>query len=427
MESNIITENKIYDKTKNVLLINSIAKILSSMLYGVIDATNKYMAYNSNNGNNCQKTGQVSIGNVTNASATASATANVAYKGGAPNIIVEENAENIIGQEPDSSLAIGLVEKGASYLFKTIGLMSDSVAPVLENMIFGDLANKPWSEVAPNLNRIIKEKTEYLDKIAEDPELQQALREWAEAYTNAGIEVMDILQPSIERLIDEGIIMLEKAGSKAVSGVINTGLNIGEAALGEIPVAGGIIALIMAFIRGFNQAMLSAAPLVKYGTESVGTVVQNVNDAWSVIERSKERLDAINEKISTLQAMPKQVMSKFEESGRKFGESALQNIVTNPIKQQTQKIQSNIDKTLTNVTKAMPVPAVRVPVPAVPAVPAMPKPIAETQLGGKKIKNTKQLFKRINKTAKRIQSSIRGFTNGKQSKHKKTKKRANRK
>ena len=97
-----------------------------------------YYVILSNNGNNCQKTGQVSIGNVTNASASA----NVAYKGGAPNIIVEENAENIIGQEPDSSLAIGLVEKGASYLFKTIGLMSDSVAPVLENMIFGDFCRE---------------------------------------------------------------------------------------------------------------------------------------------------------------------------------------------------------------------------------------------------------------------------------------------
>ena len=47
-----------------------------------------------------------------------------------------------------------------------------------------------------------------------------------------------------------------------LSGAINTGLNFTEAALGEIPVMGGIIALVMAFMRGMNAAMLAAAPAV---------------------------------------------------------------------------------------------------------------------------------------------------------------------
>jgi hypothetical protein len=61
---------------------------------------------------------------------------------------------------------------------------------------------------------------------------------------------------------------LKQIGTKSGRGIMNTSLNILEALVGEIPIAGGIIALIIAFMRGFNAAMLAAAPGVQFSTET---------------------------------------------------------------------------------------------------------------------------------------------------------------
>ena len=383
------TINKAENKSINI--INSVSKILSSMLYGVVDATNAY----------------------TNASSKP-------LKGG----VGKEDIEVTISEQPESSLAINAVEKGTEYVMKAIATVADSFAPIVEEMIFGDLANKSWAEVAPNINRIMKQKTENLDLIIQNPEFLEALRELTRAYTTVGIELMDILKPSLEQIIDEGISMLSDAGTKAVSGLINTGFNIGEAAIAEIPVAGGVIELIIAFIRGFNQAMIAAAPVVQFGTESVGTAIKNANEAWSVVEQGKQKIDEASAKLQELQQMPSQMLKQFQEKGRKLGETALQNVITNPLQQTTQKMQN----VATSVSHAL------VPKPLDLASAALgPKTtfsqnkyIAETQLGGKK-NNPKHLFKRINKTAKRIASSVKGFnsykTTNKKSKTKKAKRR----
>lgn len=404
------TINKAENKTINV--INSVSKILSSMLYGVVDATN---AYANSSG-----------------TANSSATSRKPLKGG----IGKEDIEVTISEQPESSLAINAVEKGTEYVMKAIATVADSFAPIVEEMIFGDLANKSWAEVAPNINRIMKQKTENLDLIIQNPEFLEALRELTRAYTTVGIELMDILKPSLEQIIDEGISMLSDAGTKGVSGLINTGFNIGEAAIAEIPVAGGIIELIIAFIRGFNQAMIAAAPVVQFGTESVGTAIKNANEAWSVVEQGKQKIDEASAKLQELQQMPSQMLKQYEEKGRKLGESTLQNVITNPLQQTTQKMQSKIENIVPKPSALasaalVPKSSTFVPASVSPKLALEPKTtfsqtksIAETQLGGKK-NNPKQLFKRINKTAKRIASSVKGFNSLKSKttiKHRKTKK-----
>ena len=318
---------------------------------------------------------------------------------------------------------------------KAIATVADSFAPIVEEMIFGDLANKSWTEVAPNINRIMKQKTENLDLIIQNPEFLEALRELTRAYTTVGIELMDILKPSLEQIIDEGISMLSDAGTKGVSGLINTGFNIGEAAIAEIPVAGGIIELIIAFIRGFNQAMIAAAPVVQFGTETVGTAIKNANDAWSVVEQGKQKIDEASAKLQELQQMPSQMLKQFQEKGRKLGETTLQNVITNPLQQTRQQMQQAMQNKVENIvpTTLVPKPSALASASVSPKLALGPKTtlsqnksIAETQLGGKK-NNIKHLFKRINKTAKRIASSVSGFNkfkqNNKKSKTKKAKRR----
>ena len=114
--------------------------------------------------------------------------------------------------------------------------LANKIMPVFEKVIFG-----PGGGNLQNAKMNLDKKLKLLEDMTNDPAMQEALRK-----------------------------------SRSAVGAINTGLNFTEAALGEIPVMGGVIALVMAFMRGMNAAMLAAAPAVKSGVEVTGTLSNTI-------------------------------------------------------------------------------------------------------------------------------------------------------
>ncbi|MDG1949433.1 MAG: hypothetical protein P8J32_01260, partial [bacterium] len=119
-------------------------------------------------------------------------------------------------------------------------------------------------------------KLKILEDMTNDPEMQEALRKLAENYAVLGVQTMDALKPSIDMITNEAWDTFSEVSSRSAVGAINTGLNLTEAALGEIPIMGGFIALALAFMRGMNAAMLAAAPAVQSGVEVSRTLSKTI-------------------------------------------------------------------------------------------------------------------------------------------------------
>ena len=123
-----------------------------------------------------------------------------------------------------------------------------------------------------------------------DPEIQKSLSDLVEEFTIINIQMLDMAKPSIDKLTDKGLSMINTSIIKAIDNGINTLLNIIEAIISEIPIAGGIIALIIAIIRGINKAMLTASPGVEFSTESIITLIKNGFKMAKNVKRDKDIL-----------------------------------------------------------------------------------------------------------------------------------------
>lgn len=278
-----------------LIVVHSISRTLSSLLDGVANASMKCINYP-----NC-----------------------IGQSGGAIGI----TDAGTIGAN-----AVYYAEKTIILIIKIIGVFSDTIAPVLEEALFGDLANKPWSQVAPIITRIINEKKDYLDEMSRNPEIQAALKEWAEAYATIGIQTMMAVRPSINKMIDEGLQTLSDSGTRATTGVVNLGLNLIEGAVGEIPVAGGIIDVIVALVRGVNNGLNSAAPLIQFGTEAIGTGYATTNRMIDIVQKGKQRVEAasqalqsLNETFKNVGAIGATARESIQNIGKQMGETVVRN------------------------------------------------------------------------------------------------------
>ena len=174
------------------------------------------------------------------------------------NAISYINSEIQTGGQAAESIVDGGLGKRAVILFYAL---VDKLLPKFERVIFGTDIIDPI-RVKSSLN----EKVKLLEKIISDPEIQEALRKLAGAYATMGVQTINAIKPSIDMVTEETWETLSQVASKSAVGAINTGLNFTEAALGEIPILGGGIALVLAFMRGMNAALLAVAPAVESGT-----------------------------------------------------------------------------------------------------------------------------------------------------------------
>ena len=149
--------------------------------------------------------------------------------------------------------------------------LANKMVPAFEKVVFG-----PGGGNLDEAKRNLDKKLKILEDMTNDPEMQEALRKLAENYAVLGVQTIDALKPSIDMVTNEAWDTFSEVSSRSAVGAINTGLNLTEAALGEIPIMGGFIALALAFMRGMNAAMLAAAPAVQSGVEVSRTLSKTI-------------------------------------------------------------------------------------------------------------------------------------------------------
>ena len=376
---------KVYDNEDNkLMLVHAISRTLSSLLGGLANATEKCMNYP-----NCMAP---TVSTPTVSTPTVSTPA--VQTGGLAITDIGTIGGNVIQT----------IERTVILAIKIIGIFSNTISPVLEEAVFGNLADKPWAEVAPQILRIINEKKEYLDKMSRDPEVQEALKEWAEAYATIGIQTTEAIRPSLNRMVDEALETLSETGKRAATGVINLGLNVGEGAIGEIPVAGGIIAIILALIRGLNQSFVAAAPALKFGIESAKTGYDTGMQVMGIIDKGKQQLDETTQKLQS-------ITDKFKNIDiNSIGSNTLQN-VTNIGTELGKNVIANsplsvMPKKLTDAVVDYNIAKLKNGV----SLPKVPDFINRQQSGGAAAAaNAKRIKKKIDRTTQRIKKTLSKF------------------
>ncbi len=299
------------------------------------------------------------------------------------------------------------IERTLILIVKIIGVFSNTIAPVLEEAIFGDLANKPWAEVAPQITHIINEKKDFLDKMSRDPAVQEALKEWAEAYATIGIQMTEAIKPSLNMIIDEAMVTLSDAGTRAGTGVINTSMNVIEGVIGEIPVAGGIIAIVLALSRGVNQAFVAAAPTLQFGLEAAGTGYTTANKVIGIVQDGKERLDSAAKSITALTDKFKNVGTlgtNTLENVRNIGKQVGENVIGNAQRAVQGAVQEAVQEAVQGTVQGAVQGAVQKALPKANFI----RDATTAQTGGaarKKIKG------KINRTTQRIKKTLHRFNN----------------
>ena len=278
-------------------------------------------------------------------------------------------------------------EEIAKTVVKAIIKMADTLVPVVQEAIFGNLADEPWEQVAPELVAALKKDAKLMENVINNPAMQEAIKELAEAYATVAIQMIDAVRPSIDMMTEEVWESISQVANKSAIGVINTALNFTEAAVGEVPVFGGLIDLIIAIIRGINKAMLAASPAVELGVTTVGTGLETGKKLIGTATKGAEKISAATTAFSNAA----QNLDKLTEKATNIGQ-----VMGSQIKEQmdktTQAAKDKVMATTQAATQAATRPITRAVTPA-----------AAVKRGGSK-------RRKFNATKKKLIKKIRQFT-----------------
>lgn len=189
------------------------------------------------------------------------------------------------------NLYVGVVKK--------IIIVSDFFASKLIDSVTQGALNTPINELTANTNKRVLVLAAYFREIANNPEQLQAISEISESLGVMGIEFIDSIKPSVDKIIDKLILSSQEVGSKAAFGATQTFISIASSFISAIPGIGGVIDLIVSIAMGFNSFMRvvrtfteSNSEVVVEGAELVGktlgTARKNSSKLMGMIDNLKQ-------------------------------------------------------------------------------------------------------------------------------------------
>jgi hypothetical protein len=293
------------------------------------------------------------------------------------------------------------------------GIVNDKLHTIFENVsihaidtveeyALGDLGTKQSDK---KILEQLQIKTMVLGKMTRDPEVQKALKDLAEELSILSIQMLDTMKPTIDRMTDKAFETLNRSATKATEGIMNTGMNIIVSTISLIPIYGGIISLIASFLRGFNSAMLSAAPGVEFSTEAfftaLNTSIRMLQDFLKVQPRLTQEANAVRTAVQNIIPSASDI-SAFTRKGRELGNAYALSAAKNPLSS-INKSLSAAKNPLSSINKSLS--AAKNPLSAANTLSKV-NPLKLKQQGGRA-----KIQRKIQHITKRLKHTINRFTN----------------
>ena len=177
-----------------------------------------------------------------------------------------------------------------------------------------------WENLSPELNKKILLLSGVLGQLANNPASRAAIKEIANAFGIASVELLEELKPNIDKITDKMMDMTDEIAKKSASGATKTGVSVAQAAVAEIPIIGGIIDLIIALGKGFNSVMAVFRVFVEKG-EPVGIdMAKAAKQTYNKANLEKKRIEnAVDEAKNILDQSSKiPNLSQMQNGGAKM-------------------------------------------------------------------------------------------------------------
>ena len=204
--------------------------------------------------------------------------------------------------EQGTGIMTGPDSEGAKIL-DTISGVAKSAVSAIDSVIPADLtegmADKSWSEVAPNIINNIEGPAELVNDALSDPEVKEALRNALELYAEALGKAIDIAEPELNQITEKFMEVLDDAGEKGARGVATAIIDTGLAMVEAIP-GGQIVGIMAAMGYWFNAVVVSTViPAIKTNAVFLSDGLKMVQNAkQQVVDQYGPRLLDAQEKVT---------------------------------------------------------------------------------------------------------------------------------
>jgi hypothetical protein len=203
------------------------------------------------------------------------------------------------GLDEAAKLGVAVFKTGVVLSEDFINRMIDLVLGISGD---GYITNTPWDKLSPDLNKKLLLLAAVLKEISENPATKEAVREIARSVAVSVVEILEELQPEVNKITDQVMIMFRDIAAKSTSGATSTGLSVAQAFLAEIPFVGGILDLTIAIGKGFNALMATykifMSRSTSLGVQSAQTIVNTEGTFNKGITRVKNAIDTASKRMN---------------------------------------------------------------------------------------------------------------------------------
>jgi hypothetical protein len=203
--------------------------------------------------------------------------------------LTEEEKERSIWSFPLNSLDLNLSYAAKAFMKRILQVSDFFVAKIID-FVTNNVAEKPYDELMPYMKYRTMALASYLEALSKDEEQIEALKDISRSIGSIGEKVLGVFSESAERMVGKLNATIVNLASQTTEGGMKAATSVAGAIIGNIPVLGGIINLIITMGLIFNNI----TKIGKEMTSSFGDVlldgVQSAKKFYEPIRESKSKI-----------------------------------------------------------------------------------------------------------------------------------------
>lgn len=204
-------------------------------------------------------------------------------------------------------------------LVKKIIIVSDFFASKIIDFATQGALNTPISELTSNTNRRVLILAAYLREVANNPEQLKAIQEISEAIGVMGIEFIDAIKPSIDKIVDKLIVSAKQVGSKSAFGAVQTFFAIASSMIAAVPGIGGVVDMLFSIAVAFNSFMRVVRTFVESNSQVAIDTAEAAGKTMGIVRKDANKImNMVGDLKRTMPAVPTELPVKQQSGGRYY-------------------------------------------------------------------------------------------------------------
>jgi hypothetical protein len=135
-----------------------------------------------------------------------------------------------------------------------------------------------------SIKKELADRTNQINAIM-NSDVKQELQQLISAIVNLNIDLLSDISGPAETMITKALEILTNVGERTGRGIMTFIINVAMSAVGEIPVVGGLIDLIMSILRGINSGLQTGAPIANAITSGLVTSILTLKQVFKSLSK----------------------------------------------------------------------------------------------------------------------------------------------